>query len=31
MGRVTMSLKFGMTVMPDPPFSRMLELMQLAE
>src|SRR6266480_3277893 len=31
MGRVTMSLTFGMTVMPDPPFSRMLELMQLAE
>jgi probable F420-dependent oxidoreductase len=24
-------MKFGMTVMPDPPFSRMLELMQLAE
>jgi probable F420-dependent oxidoreductase len=24
-------LTFGMTVMPDPPFSRMLELMQLAE
>src|SRR6184192_2784957 len=31
MGRVAMSLTFGMTVMPDPPFSRMLELMQLAE
>src|SRR5207342_51073 len=31
MGRVTMSLTFGMTVMPDPPFSRMLELIQLAE
>jgi probable F420-dependent oxidoreductase len=26
-----MSLTFGMTVMPDPPFARMLELMQLAE
>ena len=26
-----MSLSFGMTVMPDPPFSRMLRLMQLAE
>jgi probable F420-dependent oxidoreductase len=26
-----MSLTFGMTVMPDPPFSRMLELIQLAE
>jgi probable F420-dependent oxidoreductase len=26
-----MSLTFGMTVMPDPPFSRMLRLMQLAE
>src|SRR5262245_52724587 len=24
-------MKFGMTVMPDPPFSRMLRLMQLAE
>jgi probable F420-dependent oxidoreductase len=24
-------VKFGMTVMPDPPFSRMLELIQLAE
>ena len=24
-------LSFGMTVMPDPPFSRMLDLMQLAE
>ena len=24
-------LTFGMTVMPDPPFSRMLELIQLAE
>jgi probable F420-dependent oxidoreductase len=24
-------VNFGMTVMPDPPFSRMLELMQLAE
>jgi probable F420-dependent oxidoreductase len=24
-------LNFGVTVMPDPPFSRMLELMQLAE
>ncbi|HYZ20269.1 MAG TPA: TIGR03842 family LLM class F420-dependent oxidoreductase, partial [Gaiellaceae bacterium] len=24
-------LRFGMTVMPDPPFARMLELMQLAE
>ena len=24
-------LAFGVTVMPDPPFSRMLELMQLAE
>jgi probable F420-dependent oxidoreductase len=24
-------MKFGMTVMPDPPFSRMLELIQLAE
>jgi probable F420-dependent oxidoreductase len=24
-------MKFGMTVMPDPPFARMLELMQLAE
>ena len=24
-------LSFGVTVMPDPPFSRMLELMQLAE
>src|SRR5204863_5262969 len=31
MGPVAMSLTFGMTVMPDPPFSRMLELMQLAE
>src|SRR6476660_9443911 len=31
MGDVEMSLTFGMTVMPDPPFSRMLELMQLAE
>src|SRR5216117_3229415 len=31
MGRVTMSLKFGMTVMPDPPFARMLDLIQLAE
>src|SRR5215216_5420961 len=31
MGRVAMSLTFGMTVMPDPPFSRMLELIQLAE
>src|SRR5438034_575840 len=31
MGRGTMSLTFGMTVMPDPPFSRMLDLMQLAE
>jgi probable F420-dependent oxidoreductase len=31
MGRVSMSLTFGMTVMPDPPFSRMLELIQLAE
>ncbi len=26
-----MSLTFGMTVMPDPPFSRMLDLIQLAE
>jgi alkanesulfonate monooxygenase SsuD/methylene tetrahydromethanopterin reductase-like flavin-dependent oxidoreductase (luciferase family) len=24
-------LTFGMTVMPDPPFSRMLKLIQLAE
>jgi probable F420-dependent oxidoreductase len=24
-------MRFGMTVMPDPPFSRMLELIQLAE
>ena len=31
MGPVAMSLTFGMTVMPDPPFSWMLELMQLAE
>src|SRR5918994_465377 len=31
MGRVAMSLTFGMTVMPDPPFSRMLDLIQLAE
>src|SRR5216117_98946 len=31
MGPVAMSLTFGMTVMPDPPFSRMLELMKLAE
>jgi probable F420-dependent oxidoreductase len=31
MGLGTMSLTFGMTVMPDPPFSRMLDLMQLAE
>src|SRR6188474_1280151 len=31
MDRVAMSLTFGMTVMPDPPFSRMLELIQLAE
>src|SRR3954451_16855983 len=28
---VAMRLAFGMTVMPDPPFSRMLELIQLAE
>src|ERR687898_2755790 len=31
MGRVAMSLTFGMTVMPDPPFSRMLDLIQQAE
>src|SRR2546421_4765418 len=31
MDLVAMSLTFGMTVMPDPPFSRMLELIQLAE
>jgi probable F420-dependent oxidoreductase len=31
MGRGAMSLTFGMTVMPDPPFSRMLDLIQLAE
>src|SRR5512132_1977464 len=31
MGRVAMSLTFGMTVMLDPPFARMLDLMQLAE
>ena len=24
-------LSFGMTVMPDPPYTRMIELMQLAE
>src|SRR5438128_7450361 len=26
-----MSLSFGVTVLPDPPFSRMIELIQLAE
>jgi probable F420-dependent oxidoreductase len=26
-----MSLEFGVTVLPDPPFSRMIELIQLAE
>src|SRR3954454_20889126 len=31
MDRVEIGRTFGMTVMPDPPFSRMLELIQLAE
>src|SRR3954469_13063532 len=26
-----MSLSFGVTVLPDPPYQRMIELMQLAE
>ena len=26
-----MSLSFGVTVLPDPPYTRMIELMQLAE
>src|SRR5438874_11378221 len=26
-----MGLSFGVTVLPDPPFTRMIELMQLAE
>ena len=26
-----MALSFGVTVLPDPPYSRMIELIQLAE
>ena len=26
-----MSLSFGVTVLPDPPYTRMIELIQLAE
>src|SRR3954468_19321391 len=26
-----MSMSFGVTVLPDPPYTRMIELMQLAE
>src|SRR5260370_41268937 len=26
-----MSLRFGVTVLPDPPYARMIELIQLAE
>ena len=28
---VPMSLSFGVTVLPDPPYTRWLELIQLAE